>query len=788
MQNESARPQLPGAHRDTVSLHPDDSTSTVVPRHRVLLLLGLLALLAVTVGAVVIAVPGPPAIPVPASGSPVAPTPGHPVIGETWSVALDDTGGPVAESSPMVAQLPGGPAAVVGDRKGHVYAYYLGGPTATPVPGWPYDDGGIAIDSTPSVSALSGSTDTVFVGEGDTFDPLRGGYAAISPGGETLWMTPETNPPTDPYARNGVQASLAVGNIRGGTDVVAGSLGQEEYALDATNGVMLPGFPWFQADSNFSTPALADLYRNGVTEIVEGGASTAGLAYERHYASGGHLRVLSPAGTAGQKQPNLGQVCEYDTNQELDSSPAVGQFLGSSQAVGIVIGSGSYYAGASQTNQLMAFNTGCQLLWSDHLAGLTASSPALADVLGNGQLQVVEGTNNGSTGTVYVLDGATGHIDWQADVPAPDYGSVVTANLFGDGQDVLVPTTAGVDIFNSTGQLITTLAPWCGFQNSPLVTNDPNGTVGITLAGYNGDNQGEIFHYEVLGSKGSNVDAPGSWPMFHHDPQLTGNAGIAFNPEVPCSAPKRPDGYWELGADGGIFAFGNLPYCGSLSGSRPAAPVVAMAATPDRGGYWLAAADGGVFTFGDAKYFGGMGERALHSPVVGITATRDGGGYWLVGSDGGVYAFGDAPYLGGMGERPLHSPVVGMALTRDGGGYWLVGSDGGVYAFGDAPYLGGMGERPIHAGVVGMAPTPDGGGYWLVGSDGGVYVFGDARYFGGMGEQPIHAAVVGVTSTPDGGGYWLAGADGGVYAFGDARYEGGMGEQHTYAPVVGIRA
>ena len=59
------------------------------------------------------------------------------------------------------------------------------------------------------------------------------------------------------------------------------------------------------------------------------------------------------------------------------------------------------------------------------------------------------------------------------------------------------------------------------------MTDDPNGTIGITLAGYNSSNQGVIEHYEVTGSRGARVNEAGAWPMFHHDPQLTGNAGTA---------------------------------------------------------------------------------------------------------------------------------------------------------------------------------------------------------------------------------------------------------------------
>jgi hypothetical protein len=50
-------------------------------------------------------------------------------------------------------------------------------------------------------------------------------------------------------------------------------------------------------------------------------------------------------------------------------------------------------------------------------------------------------------------------------------------------------------------------------------------------------------------------------------------------------------------------------------------------------GYWIAAADGGVFAYGDAAYDGSMGGVHLNAPVVGMAAGPDGGGYWLVGAD-----------------------------------------------------------------------------------------------------------------------------------------------------------
>ena len=70
-----------------------------------------------------------------------------------------------------------------------------------------------------------------------------------------------------------------------------------------------------------------------------------------------------------------------------------------------------------------------------------------------------------------------------------------------------------------------------------------------------------------------------------------------------------------------------------------------MAATADGGGYWFVASDGGIFAFGDAAFRGSMGGSLLNAPVVGMAADRASGGYWLVASDGGIFSFG-APFEG----------------------------------------------------------------------------------------------------------------------------------------------
>jgi PQQ-like domain len=441
----------------------------------------------------------------------------------TWIQTLNDAGRPIAGSSPMVATLDrGGPSVLIGDRAGFEYAFHLS--NGSRVAGWPASAGGVAIDSTASVLG-SGSGAVVFVGVGNSARPSAGAYLAINANGKKRWSVHALSSPGRGSA--GVQASLTIGALQTGKDVVAGAMGQEQYAIAGLTGRVLTGFPWFQADSSFSTAAVADVSHSGHDTIIEGGDSTAGLAFNYRYGNGGHLRILTRLGNYRTGTPNGGLACQYNSSQVVQSSPAVGRFL-AANTVGIAVGTGTYWPGAADTNKLLAVDTSCRLRWRASLDGATVSSPALANTLGNGKLYVVQATRkSASSGTLYVLDGATGHRVWAAAIPGGVYGGVTTADLGRGHQDIIVPTPTGVYVYDGkTGARIGTVETGIAVQSTALVTSDPNGSVGITIGGYNAHNQGVVAHYELAGSKGSRVNVPGAWPMFHHDPHLTGNAGV----------------------------------------------------------------------------------------------------------------------------------------------------------------------------------------------------------------------------------------------------------------------
>ncbi len=115
--------------------------------------------------------------------------------------------------------------------------------------------------------------------------------------------------------------------------------------------------------------------------------------------------------------------------------------------------------------------------------------------------------------------------------------------------------------------------------------------------------------------------------------------------------------------EGAVSWMGSVaPFCpNGISRPDLAAPVVrVVAASP---GAWLVGANGGVFSFGDAHFYGSMGRAPLNQPIVGMAATPDGSGYWLVTADGGVFSFGGAPFEGSAVGQSLDAPIVGIAAT-----------------------------------------------------------------------------------------------------------------------------
>jgi len=215
-------------------------------------------------------------------------------------------------------------------------------------------------------------------------------------------------------------------------------------------------------------------------------------------------------------------------------------------------------------------------------------------------------------------------------------------------------------------------------------------------------------------------------------------------------------GYWLVASDGGIFSF-HTGFYGSTPGLglNPAgsglphslnAPIVGMVPSADDGGYFLVGSDGGVFAFGDAHFSGSCpGVGGCAGAAVAVVPDASGSGYWVMTSTGNVYAFGDASYYGAPG--PQSSPITSAVASTSGKGYYLLDANGQVFAYGDALKAGGLsagaasGSDPATA----IFTTDDGLGYWVVTALGKVQPFGDAPVEGDMSATHLNGSIIAAT-------------------------------------------
>ena len=251
-----------------------------------------------------------------------------------------------------------------------------------------------------------------------------------------------------------------------------------------------------------------------------------------------------------------------------------------------------------------------------------------------------------------------------------------------------------------------------------------------------------------------------------------------WSPVVVTTGVTGPSGYWMLGADGRVYAFGGAAgFPGAVPGT------IAMAPRRDGKGYWLTDRNGHVAARGTASSYGGSPALTRGERITSIAATATGKGYWLVSNTGRAFTYGDAHSYGDMTGTRLKGAIVAASATSSGLGYYMLGSDGGIFAFGDPRFHGSTGGMKLNKPIVGMATTK--GGYWLVGSDGGVFAF-DAPFRGSMGGRPLNRPIEGLVAY--GNGYLMGTSDGGVFNFSNRAFVGSLANNPPTAPIIGLAA
>ena len=442
----------------------------------------------------------------------------------TWWVQTPT--GTVSASAPPQAFAGAAVGDLFGDGKKEVIAGFPDGSVRAwdslghPVPGWPRNVGA-AINENPTLVDLAGNgkLEVVITAENGTVNVFNGDGSNYGNGWpQSTWDHVKNFPP-------GFFGTVAAGDLfgTGHMDLVAASWDHELYAWDST-GHWLPGFPKKLWDTIWDTPTLVDLEHTRQLDIVIGSDSSGGKT--EPYPPGGVYWAFRPNGSLLPGWPKT-------TNQVPWASTAAAPISNNGWDQ-VIAGSGHFY-NSPAGQQDFAWNHDGSVVsgWPQATGGRNFASPAIG-VLGNGQLDVVQMSENG---LLYAWD-PSGHplAGWPVDpgIPAELNPPVIAPVDDGSGHNgVWVVTENHVYGYSANGTLVDEMTlPGSGPGSaSPTVADLGNGHLSIIDVNQAYASSTKSWDVSVFPINGATALYPGAWPTFHGTNLHAGTGP----PAMPCT-------------------------------------------------------------------------------------------------------------------------------------------------------------------------------------------------------------------------------------------------------------